>query len=44
MPDFDAARLSLEATTDEDLARAEALCPTRVPLRRIAAFVRSKGS
>lgn len=44
MPDFDAALVSIEKTTDEDLARAEALCPTRVPLRRIVAFVRAKAN
>lgn len=44
MPDFDAAVVSLRATTDEHLARAEAICPTRVPLRAIARFVRNKAS
>lgn len=44
MPDFDAALVSLARTTDADLARVELLCPTRVPLRRIAAFVRAKAS
>lgn len=42
MPDYDAAVVSLERTTDEALAEAEALCPTRVPLRAIARFVRAK--
>jgi succinate dehydrogenase/fumarate reductase-like Fe-S protein len=42
MPDFDAALISLAATTDEDLERAEQLCPTRVPIRKIAGFVRAK--
>jgi len=42
MPDYDAALVSLGMTTDEDLARAERLCPTRVPIRKIAAFVRAK--
>lgn len=44
MPDFDAAAVSLAATSDEHLARAEAICPTRVPLRVIARFVRDKAS
>lgn len=44
MPDFDAAAVSLAATSDEHLARVEGLCPTRVPLRSIARFVRSKAA
>ncbi len=42
MPDYDAALLSLSNTSDEALAQGEAICPTRVPLRRIAAFIRAK--
>ena len=42
MPDYDAALVSLAATSEAELLEAEALCPTRVPLRRIAAFVRAK--
>jgi succinate dehydrogenase/fumarate reductase-like Fe-S protein len=42
MPDFDVAARSFEAIGDERLAELEARCPTRVPMRRIAAFVRSK--
>jgi len=42
MPDFDVAARSFAAIGDERLAELEARCPTRVPMRRIAAFVRSK--
>jgi hypothetical protein len=42
MPDFDVAARSFEAVGDERLAKLEARCPTRVPMRRIAAFVRAK--
>ena len=44
MPDHDAALLSLAATSDERLAQLEARCPTQVPMRRIAAWVRAKGT
>jgi hypothetical protein len=42
MPDFDVAARSFDAVGDDRLAELEARCPTRVPMRRIAAFVRSK--
>ena len=42
MPDFDVAARSFEAIGDERLAELELRCPTRVPMRRIASFVRSK--
>jgi hypothetical protein len=42
MPDYDAAARSFEAAGDERLAVLEARCPVRVPMRRIAAFVRDK--
>jgi len=42
MPDYDAAARSFEAVGDERLAALEARCPVRVPMRRIAAFVRDK--
>jgi hypothetical protein len=44
MPDFDAAARSFEAVGDEKLALLEARCPTRVPMRRVAAFVRAKAA
>jgi hypothetical protein len=42
MPDFDVAVRSFAAVSDERLAELEARCPTRVPMRRIAAVVRAK--
>jgi hypothetical protein len=42
MPDFDAAARSFAAIPDERLAELEARCPTRVPMREVAAFVRAK--
>jgi hypothetical protein len=42
MPDFDAAARSFAAVGDDRLALLEARCPARVPMRRIAAFVRAK--
>lgn len=42
MPDFDVGAVSFAALTDERLAELEARCPTRVPMRKIAAFVRAK--
>jgi hypothetical protein len=42
MPDFDAAARSFAAVGDERLAELEGLCPTRVPMRAVAAFVRAK--
>ena len=44
MPDFDAALRSFAAVSDERLAELERLCPTRVPMRKVAGFVRSKGN
>lgn len=44
MPDYDAARRSFDAVGDERLADLERRCPARVPMRRIAAFVRSKAA
>lgn len=41
MPDYRAAARGFAVWSDDDLARKEALCPTGVPLRRIAAFVRA---
>jgi hypothetical protein len=42
MPDFDVAAASFDAVGDARLAELEARCPTKVPMRRIAAFVRGK--
>ncbi len=42
MPDFRAAAVAFEHVPDEVLADKEALCPTGVPFRRIARFVREK--
>jgi hypothetical protein len=42
IPDFDAAARSFAAVGDERLAELEARCPARVPMRRVAAFVRAK--
>jgi hypothetical protein len=44
MPDYDAAARSFEAVGDERLAVLEARCPARVPMRRLAAFVRAKAA
>jgi succinate dehydrogenase/fumarate reductase-like Fe-S protein len=41
LPDFAAAREALHFVSDEDLATKEGVCPTRVPMRRIAAFIRA---
>ena len=41
MPDFAAAARSFAHLGERDLERKEALCPTGVPLRRLAAFVRA---
>ena len=43
MPDFVLAEEALHWVTDYDLAAKERVCPTRVPMRRIAAFVRRYG-
>jgi succinate dehydrogenase/fumarate reductase-like Fe-S protein len=44
MPDYDAAALSFAHVSDERLEQLEARCPTAVPMRQIAAFVRKKAS
>jgi succinate dehydrogenase/fumarate reductase-like Fe-S protein len=41
MPDFDMARHAFAWIRDEELGEKERLCPTGVPMRRIAAFVRA---
>jgi hypothetical protein len=41
MPDYRAAAQGFARLTDAELAAKEALCPTRVPIRRIAAFVQA---
>ena len=40
MPDFAAANEALRFVTDDDLAEKESACPTAVPMRKVAAFVR----
>jgi hypothetical protein len=42
MPDFDAAALALEHVPEEVLAAKEGVCPTRVPFRDLARFIRAK--
>ncbi|MDP9036179.1 MAG: hypothetical protein M3O50_15370 [Myxococcota bacterium] len=42
MPDYDAAARSFEAVGEERLAELEARCPTRVPMRALASFVKAK--
>ena len=42
MPDFHAATISFGFVPDEILAEKEAICPTHVPMRDIARFVREK--
>jgi succinate dehydrogenase/fumarate reductase-like Fe-S protein len=42
IPDYDVAARSFEAVGDERLKALEQRCPTRVPMRRLAAFVRNK--
>lgn len=44
MPDFDAAARSFDAVGDERLAALERRCPARVPMRKVAAFVREKAA
>ncbi|WP_437581097.1 hypothetical protein [Sorangium sp. So ce887] len=41
MPDFDAAALALAHVPEEVLAEKEQICPTGVPFRELARFVRS---
>ncbi len=42
MPDYRAAAYSFSFVTDEVLAQKEKICPTQVPFRTIARFVRDK--
>lgn len=42
MPDYDAAAVSFEAIADDELAKLERRCPTRVPMRKVKAFVLAK--
>jgi hypothetical protein len=42
IPDYDAAVASFDAVGDDRLAELEMICPARVPMRKIAAFVRTK--
>ncbi len=44
MPDFREAALSFEHVPDAVLAEKERICPTRVPMRKIARFVRTKAA
>lgn len=44
MPDYDAAVRLFDAVTDERLAELETRCPARVPMRRLASFVRAKAA
>jgi hypothetical protein len=44
MPDFRAAAYSFSFVPDDVLAQKERLCPTGVPMRRIAEFVRAKAA
>lgn len=44
IPDYDAAARSFDAVGDERLAQLEARCPTRVPMRQLATFVRAKAA
>jgi hypothetical protein len=40
LSDLSAASEALQWISDEDLAEKESTCPTRVPMRRVAAFIR----
>lgn len=44
MPDADAGAAAFALISDEELAAKERICPTAVPMRRIAAFVRAKAA
>jgi hypothetical protein len=44
MPDYDAALAAFDAVGDARLAELEARCPTGVPMRQVAAFVREKAA
>jgi hypothetical protein len=42
MPDFGAAAVGFAHVPDDVLAEKELICPTQVPMRKIAGFVREK--
>jgi hypothetical protein len=42
MPDFRAAAYSFSFVTEEVLHEKERICPTRMPMSRVARFVRAK--
>ena len=42
MPDSRAAALGLAFVSDELLAEKEQICPTEVPMREVARFIRTK--
>ena len=42
LPDFPVAAEALHWISEAELADKEALCPTGVPMRRIAAFIRAR--
>jgi hypothetical protein len=44
MPDYRAAAYSFSFVSDDVLAEKETICPTGVPFRAIARFVREKAS
>ncbi len=44
MPDFDAAALAFDHVPGDVLASKETICPTGVPFRQLAEFVRSKAA
>ena len=44
MPDFGAAAIGFAHVPDDVLAEKEAICPTHVPMRKIARFVKEKAS
>lgn len=44
MPDYDAAVRAFAFVSNDALAEKEQLCPTGVPMRRIAAFVKQKAA
>jgi hypothetical protein len=44
MPDYDLAVRSFDAVGDDRLATLEGRCPTRVPMRQLAAFVRAQAA
>ncbi|MFO0678848.1 MAG: hypothetical protein U0169_20135 [Polyangiaceae bacterium] len=44
MPDYDVAIASFAAVGDDRLAELERRCPTRVPMRSLARFVRTKAA